>query len=141
MRKAAEIGRAPYMVFKDSALDDMCEKRPRTVDALLSCKGIGAETARKYGTELLSIINPGSAYGAASAAVCAAIPEAKSRHGDFWSPLEEEVLIRMYMDGVPQKTMAIKLGRSNYAVQLKLEGLLQAQPPQHVAVGQGLMYA
>ncbi len=46
----------PYIVFHDSTLSDMCEKKPRTIQEFLMIKGVGKTKAKKYGKAFLEEI-------------------------------------------------------------------------------------
>ena len=46
---AREAGIAPYMVFSDATLRDMCARRPRTDEEFLEVSGVGAAKLKKYG--------------------------------------------------------------------------------------------
>ncbi|WP_028593112.1 DNA helicase RecQ [Paenibacillus assamensis] len=45
----------PYIVFNDSTLREMTEKRPTTVDAFLKVKGVGEAKVQKFGQPFLEL--------------------------------------------------------------------------------------
>ena len=59
-----EIARAdgvpPYVVFHDRSLQDMAARRPRTLDALADCHGVGIRKLERYGERFLAAIAGGS---------------------------------------------------------------------------------
>jgi ATP-dependent DNA helicase RecQ len=54
--KARELHMPPYALFWDKTLDELCERQPKTAEALLSIWGIGEQKRRLFGDELLEII-------------------------------------------------------------------------------------
>ena len=56
MDLAQEAGVPPYLVFSDSTLKEMCEKRPENSLQLLQVKGVGQNKLDKYGEQFLAII-------------------------------------------------------------------------------------
>lgn len=50
-------GVPPYLVFSDAALDEMCEKMPRSPDDLLQIKSAARQSIEKYGRRFISAIN------------------------------------------------------------------------------------
>jgi len=55
-RKASALGVPGYMVFPNSALEDIARRLPRGREELLECSGIGPAKARRFGKELLALI-------------------------------------------------------------------------------------
>lgn len=55
-RLAAEAGLAPYMVFGDAALRDMCERMPATEAEFLEVGGVGEKKLERYGEAFLAEI-------------------------------------------------------------------------------------
>ena len=53
---AQEAGVPPYLIFSDSTLKEMCEKRPENPIQLLQVKGVGQNKLDKYGAQFLAII-------------------------------------------------------------------------------------
>jgi len=47
----------PYWVFTNSELDEIVERRPRTIADLLAIKGFGETKTAKYGAAILEIVN------------------------------------------------------------------------------------
>ncbi len=58
-RLASEAGIAPYMVFSDRTLREMCLARPRTDEELLAISGVGVKKLRTYGEDFLAEIAAG----------------------------------------------------------------------------------
>ncbi|MHC5227599.1 DNA helicase RecQ [Enterococcus sp. LJL99] len=56
MDLAQEAGVPPYLVFSDSTLKEMCEKRPENSLQLLQVKGVGQNKLDKYGEQFLVAI-------------------------------------------------------------------------------------
>ena len=46
----------PYLIFNNATLEDMCRKRPATLDELLEVSGVGAKKAERYGEAFLEVI-------------------------------------------------------------------------------------
>lgn len=46
-----------YLIFNNKQLDDIIEKMPKNEQELLRCNGFGEVKVKKYGSEILSIIN------------------------------------------------------------------------------------
>ena len=55
--KAKEINKPPYCIFKNSILEDIILKKPRTKKDLQKIKGIGPKKILQYGDDVMSIIN------------------------------------------------------------------------------------
>lgn len=55
-RLAQEAGIAPYMVFSDAALRDMCARLPETEEQFLEVNGVGAKKLETYGNAFLEEI-------------------------------------------------------------------------------------
>jgi len=53
---AKEAGVPPYVIFSDSALDEMSKKLPNTTDDFLEINGVGKTKCEKYGEAFLEII-------------------------------------------------------------------------------------
>jgi ATP-dependent DNA helicase RecQ len=53
---AIEGGVPPYVVFHDSTLREMAERRPRTIDAMGRVSGVGARKLDAYGDAFLEVI-------------------------------------------------------------------------------------
>src|SRR6185295_10061900 len=56
LRLARERGVPPYVIFHDTTLRDMVERRPRTVDDLHEVYGVGAKKAADFGDAFLDAI-------------------------------------------------------------------------------------
>lgn len=54
---ARELKIAPYMVFSDASLRDMCDKKPVTRQEFLSVHGVGAHKCEKFADLFLPVIN------------------------------------------------------------------------------------
>jgi len=57
LAKARQMGIPPYTLFWDRTLDELCHKRPKTPEDLLSIWGIGEQKRRMFGKELLAVIS------------------------------------------------------------------------------------
>ena len=55
-RIASEQGIAPYMVFSDATLRDMCARLPQTEDEFLEANGVGQTKLLRYGEAFLAEI-------------------------------------------------------------------------------------
>lgn len=55
-RLSAEAGIAPYLVFSDAALRDMCARLPKTEGEFLEVNGVGAKKLETYGKVFLEEI-------------------------------------------------------------------------------------
>jgi ATP-dependent DNA helicase RecQ len=56
LRIARERGVPPYVIFHDTTLRDMAERRPRTIDDLHGIYGVGAKKAADFGDAFLDAI-------------------------------------------------------------------------------------
>ena len=56
LRLARERGVPPYVIFHDSTLRDMVERRPKTIDDLHQVYGVGAKKAADFGDVFLDAI-------------------------------------------------------------------------------------
>ena len=56
-RRLAQRNNVPaYIVLHDTALDDLCRKRPRSLAELLRVTGIGERKAELYGSEIFAVL-------------------------------------------------------------------------------------
>jgi ATP-dependent DNA helicase RecQ len=55
-RLAQEEGVPAYIIFSNATLDDMAEKKPRTMAAFLSVNGVGKVKAERYGKAFLKVV-------------------------------------------------------------------------------------
>lgn len=53
---ARERGVPPYVIFHDTTLRDMAERRPKTFDELREVYGVGARKAQDFGDAFLDAI-------------------------------------------------------------------------------------
>ena len=53
---AKELGMPAYVVLHDSSLDEICRKRPTSIDQLLDITGIGERKADTYGSKILAAV-------------------------------------------------------------------------------------
>ena len=60
---ARELSVPPYVVFHDSTLADMAQRRPRTTTELTAVRGVGARKAATFGERFLALI---ASHGAAA---------------------------------------------------------------------------
>jgi ATP-dependent DNA helicase RecQ len=56
-RLAQERGVPPYVIFHDTTLRDMVQRRPRTLEDLRDVYGVGARKAADFGTMFLEALN------------------------------------------------------------------------------------
>ena len=56
LRLARERGVPPYVIFHDTTLRDMAERRPQTLDDLHDIYGVGAKKAADFGDAFLDAI-------------------------------------------------------------------------------------
>jgi superfamily II DNA helicase RecQ len=56
LEKARELGQPPYVIAHDTTLAAIAEARPTSIEALWRVKGIGANKADRYGTEILAVV-------------------------------------------------------------------------------------
>jgi ATP-dependent DNA helicase RecQ len=56
LRLARERGVPPYVIFHDTTLRDMVERRPKTVDDLQEVYGVGVKKAADFGDAFLDAI-------------------------------------------------------------------------------------
>ena len=54
--KAEEMNVPPYVIFGDRTLHELAAKKPKSMDELLDCYGIGENKAAKFGKEILERI-------------------------------------------------------------------------------------
>ncbi len=54
---AREEGVPAYVVFHDRSLMDMASRKPRSLDALVACHGVGAGKLARYGARFLEALN------------------------------------------------------------------------------------
>jgi ATP-dependent DNA helicase RecQ len=56
LRRARERGVPPYVIFHDTTLRDMVERRPKTIGDLHEIYGVGAKKAADFGDAFLDAI-------------------------------------------------------------------------------------
>ena len=54
--KSRELGMPPYTLFWDRTLDELCARRPATLEDLRTIWGMGDQKCRKFGTEIIALI-------------------------------------------------------------------------------------
>ena len=54
--RAREMGKAPYVIFKDATLIEIVENKPTTTEQLQEISGIGEKKIQNYGDEVLEIV-------------------------------------------------------------------------------------
>jgi len=54
---AAEAGVPPYVIFHDSTLREIAERKPRDLDALGQVQGVGAVKLERYGQAMLDALS------------------------------------------------------------------------------------
>ena len=63
LRLARERGVPPYVIFHDTTLRDMVERRPKTLDDLHEVYGVGAKKAADFGDAFLAMRDPPAGSG------------------------------------------------------------------------------
>ena len=56
---ADEENKPPFMIFSDATLQDMVQKKPKTLQEMLSVSGVGQFKLEQYGARFLSVIKDG----------------------------------------------------------------------------------
>ena len=51
------MGYKPYFIFNDRTLDELVLRKPKNYDELRLIEGIAEKKVRKYGSDILAIIN------------------------------------------------------------------------------------
>lgn len=54
---AIKEGVKPYIIFSDATLIELCNKNPKSEDELLDIRGMGEKKFKKYGKDLLNLLN------------------------------------------------------------------------------------
>ena len=54
---AADAGVPPYVVFHDSTLREIAERKPRDLNALAEVQGVGAAKLERYGEAMLAVLS------------------------------------------------------------------------------------
>ena len=57
-RLAAEAGVPPYVIFHDSTLREIAERKPTNLDELSGVQGVGAVKLERYGAAMLDALSP-----------------------------------------------------------------------------------
>ena len=57
MKQSKPIGKPPYSVFTNAAMEEICETLPTTSAELLDVKGIGNKKLEMFGDDILSIVS------------------------------------------------------------------------------------
>jgi translin len=58
-KKAHEEGLAPFIIARNSWLNEIITLRPTTIEELIAIKGFGERRVNKYGKEIIALINRG----------------------------------------------------------------------------------
>ena len=56
-RLAAEAGVPPYVIFHDSTLREIAERKPRNLNELAHVQGVGAAKLERYGEAMLAVLS------------------------------------------------------------------------------------
>lgn len=104
----------PYVVFTDATLADLCRKRPRTAEELLTVSGVGLVKLEQYGSAFLQTI---AAYEAGESEE-SVLPF--SRRSRSWTPEEDEKLLEAFYEEQSILQMARTLARSTSEVAKRL---------------------
>jgi ATP-dependent DNA helicase RecQ len=54
---AAETGLPPYIIFHDSTLREIAERKPRSLSELSEVQGVGAAKLERYGQAMLAALS------------------------------------------------------------------------------------
>ena len=57
-RLASEAGIPPYVIFHDSTLREIAERKPATLAELAEIQGVGAVKLERYGDAMLAALEP-----------------------------------------------------------------------------------
>jgi len=57
LKKAEESNLPPYYILSNATLDNIAKAKPTSLLDLLDIKGLGKKTIRKFGEEIIGIIN------------------------------------------------------------------------------------
>ncbi|KAJ1430038.1 HRDC domain-containing protein [Ochromonadaceae sp. CCMP2298] len=126
-REAQRRGLKAYCIFPNATLELLVERKPRSLNELLSIKGIGSTTCNNYGSELIRIIT-----GADVATPLRTLPATGSNAGSHWTPEEKYIVLQGLSEGKSVKVLAIETGRSSCAIQMFIERypVVKAEPRQ-----------
>ena len=105
-RIAAKRHVPPYLVFTDATLADLCRKKPRTAEELLSVSGVGLVKLEQYGSAFLQTI---AAYESGEA-------EGKRE----WTAMEDEQLLEAFYEEQSVFQIARRLARSTSEITKRL---------------------
>jgi ATP-dependent DNA helicase RecQ len=97
-RRLADAQNAPaYVVFPDRTLFDMVARKPRTLDELAECNGVGAAKLSRYGADFLEVLTGEAAVQEHPARVKLAAQEGA---GEIFEALREaQLALRLGPDG------------------------------------------
>lgn len=56
-KKAQELNVKPYYIFTNKCLEDLLNKKPKTINELLKVEGFGPKKAEEFGIEIIKMIN------------------------------------------------------------------------------------
>ena len=99
---AKEANVAPYVIFHDSTLRDMLEKRPQTLSALGQISGVGEQKLARFGPAFLEVLRAHAAQ--------------RSSEETSQTTLEElptaEITMRLHRQGLSPEAIAAQRGLS-----------------------------
>lgn len=58
VKTAKDLGYAPFMVLHDKTLDEICRRRPSTLQELVTISGIGKQKAEQFGPAIIRLLAP-----------------------------------------------------------------------------------
>ncbi|GGE60570.1 DNA helicase RecQ [Priestia taiwanensis] len=105
----------PFVIFSDQTLQDMCVRLPKTVNELLSVKGIGERKKEKYGERFVQVIhafcedNP--TFQAESVEVPVKKERAKATNNSHLATYD------LYKGGKTIQEIAVERGLSPYTIE------------------------
>ncbi|MDR2869244.1 MAG: RecQ family ATP-dependent DNA helicase, partial [Deferribacteraceae bacterium] len=114
---AKDAGVPAYIIFADSSLRDMCEKKPKTYSEFLGISGVGKSKADKYAKVFTSLI---ASYVEEEATTPS--PELTNK-GKPWDLYEDKRLQQGYEEGKSIKQLASSHGRTDGSIRSRLRKL------------------
>ncbi len=98
---AREKNVAPYLVFQDRVLQDICQRMPMTLEQLSGCHGVGPKKIESFGLELLAIVK---AHAISPEVVPASEDSALAR---AFSLFESSVAFSQVLERIPRSASTV----------------------------------
>jgi ATP-dependent DNA helicase RecQ len=92
---------APYLVFQDRVLQDICQRMPMTLEQLSGCHGVGPKKIESFGLELLAIVK---AHAISPEVVPASEDSALAR---AFSLFESSVAFSQVLERIPRSASTV----------------------------------